>query len=227
MPKQKKESEETIEEDFFEKFRKILPFLPITLLAGISTQLILLTKYNALILFSWGQVINDTVLLCIPFSIMAAWAYFWQTDSDYTSTKKKMVIRFFTTIFIGIVLVSLTNLILPKAWAVPQYLFFMYMAGLGYFHLLKSSNHKPAELNKRNFWRPLGMLLCILLIFGLLFFYLDKIYSFFIKDAYIETEGWSREKIQYVNDKYIIYGSGSVLTKNDKNVIVFSGGTAQ
>lgn len=222
MTKKSKKEVSHIEDDFLERFWKLLPLFPITLILGTSTQLIFLAQYNAFALFSWTQVVNDTIMLCVPFSILAVWAYFGKTDSEYVSKKSVMVGRYFATFFIGIVLVTLMQRFFPWFKNIPTGLFLVYMTGLAYYHMLRGLGETaPAALKQRNFWRPTAMFFCVLASFGLAFYLLGNGYSYFTQRTYLHLESWKDEKIRYMNDKYIIYGEGKVAKNNDSiNIVI-------
>lgn len=210
--------------------RIILTIIPITLMVWTIGQVMILSKYNGLILFSWTQVINDTVLLIIP--IMFGWVgiFFY----SLASSKHGFWFNAWKTILaliIGFIFIVLVQLFI---WKNPYLLllFSTFLLGiLSYVAYTSGCDSGTKEVSDGIFdlMIPSVWIIGLILIFMVLFWVSSILYSGLYKDIKIEIKDPAslsgaliHEDVKYMNDKYIIYWSGNVMLNSGINKIVLS-----
>ena len=214
-----------------------LSLLPITLLVGILWQIAILSKYNALVFFSWWQVLNDTAILLLPviflfISLLLVDIFVYILNLNPIWLLKKFFISIINSLLILIILwllriipENLFNYYFMLNWFYYIFWLFLYIlvpfndkkekisicTKFRYFYIdLKNyiKNKKEERLSKLVFFLPI---IAFIFIFAIIFF-LSSLCSIWYKNLYEWTKiniNWNEIKVNYMNDKYIIYSSWS------------------
>lgn len=204
----------TLKTDF--KLEFLLALLPISALVWIIGQVTILSKYNAVVFFSWSQVFSDTAILIMLIVAFAVW-YFIKELFDTLSPSKTEKFRWFMfivySIFLIILFISLfkfTNL---------------YFVALSFFYLIWyttsifSKVWTPAKKIDWKYWIfifPTLPLTILLAVFIMLYGFFGMWYSYLYKNIEVKVNE-EHIPVNYMNDKFIIYWEGKVLPNNWNN----------
>lgn len=200
-------------DSFLDRIIKFLQFAPLLLILWALWQTMMLSNYNALVLFSWTQVFNDTVIIFIPFLMGGIWYYLWLIDCWYYPSIKWHVWRLVSIVVSIILCILVCAYIFPKnnLWLL---LLSWFMSLLWSFYSIFIPWNSKINIIKnnaiRNWLRPVILIPIILLLLPTLHNFFPRIYLFFYNNLEIQTNT-GNEKIRYMNDKYIIYGSWKIL----------------
>lgn len=188
-----------------------LSLLPITLLVGILWQITILSKYNAVVFFSWWQVLNDTAILML---LIVAYFLWYFTYNFFKTLKPTLWEKWRGFLFI-IYSFLLLSLIIYIFWIYNIYyvwIFLIYI--LWYLQSILNwtiNNNDKKNLNMK-YWIfiiPSISLYLIYLIFSILLCFSILVYHFLYTNIEIKMDNINHQ-INYINDKYIIYSSWSV-----------------
>lgn len=212
----------------FKKFKKewkitfLLSLLPITLLVGILWQIAILSKYNALVFFSWWQVLNDTAILMLQVIVfflwvLSAYVYYLIKTTKIEKWCSWIILFLFFSIVWWISIWFFKNIYITS---IITSFFLGYFAYVTTFIVWDRWKH-PGKND--NYIIPIIFNILILLIVLLFWFILNHFYSFLYQNIEIKIINTNQEvliwtwnktnetnyKINYMNDKYIIYSSWS------------------
>lgn len=187
-----------------------LSLLPVILVVWIVSQLFILTSYNAVIFFSWGQVLNDTIILSL-----LVWAFIWWYLSHDLFLKFNpsfcekwrgflfiIYIWFLVSVVLGLILHFTGSFNYYIVWILLFYLLWY----VSYFSLKFWQSQSDQKLDEKYwiFLVPSVYLIIYLLIFTLLFCWVKVLNSFIFKNTQVIINEQTY-KVNYMNDKYIFY----------------------
>lgn len=217
-----------------EKYEKYIKFLPLFLWVWVVWQILVLIQYDALPIFSWTQVVNDTVILLVPFSMIFLGFYAAKNDKHMGNYWLFLtIIRLIATCVIWVIGFSLfwwlMKFVTMSSWRDINYkiyalLIVFYCVGLFVWYILEpgGKNSWPIKNHAiRNFFRPSAFLVCILIT--ILASALWSLFSYTICYDWVKVSlHWEKETqvIQYMNDKYIIYWSGQFVPNDPEYAIL-------
>ncbi|EKD44782.1 MAG: hypothetical protein ACD_71C00007G0004 [uncultured bacterium (gcode 4)] len=215
---------------FIKKHSWFISIIPVALVIGMTTQIGLISTYNAWSCFDWSQVPNDTAILFLPVcSLFLGWiAFVWRTPDS----KWWYVWRFFITIA---VIVACEYLLAWIGYANPftfllwsSFIFGAILSLLTDFS--KWLDNKIGDFSDKrvsvNFffgifpWLIIMALLTIYMVFrGFSVLFYDGIY----KGSYVinhnaKSATWAtlpKLPLHYLNSKCVMYGTWLLITNNE------------
>lgn len=196
--------------------------LPISALIGILWQVTILSKYNAVVFFSWSQVFVDTALMFLPIIsfISGLLSYIIYCNVLKPKWKEKWIAFIF--IIFSIILFAL---ILWLIWYINLYLFnlcFFFLFGyITNFAFITSGIWEKMDPEKYSFLFPSAILGLVLAAGIVITSFFNIWYNHLYSNIQIQIES-KKYKVQYMNDKYIIYSDGKVIPNNDSVKFVIS-----
>lgn len=177
---------------------KYLSYTPILLLIWIVVQVSILAKYNALIFFSWGQVINDTIAILFWYIPMILWVFFTSSNLYPNTSKIYRFLQIFWTIIVWFV-VFIVAFNLKQLWVSMLSIFFVIWIILKITWAFKDDNDKISG-NKRLWALPMMLFLLVLIALISTFFF-----NFLNKGKTLLIDKNSIWTFNYMNDRFIIY----------------------
>lgn len=208
----------------FKKESKItfwLSLLPITLLIGILWQIAILSKYNAIVFFSWWQVLNDTSILMLQVIVFFLWVLSAYIYSLIKPSKIEKWISWIILFFFCIIVLSITILFLKNIYIFSIIILFLLWYFSYMFNFLVWNRWKHPGKND-NYVIPVILNLLVLLIVFLIWWMLNYFFSFLYKNIEIKVQD-KNHTINYINDKYILYSSWSevkIIPNDGKNEFI-------
>lgn len=201
-----------LEKEFKIKFW--ISLLPITLLIWIISQLLIITQYNAIMFFSWWQVLNDTII----FSLLVLALILWYLSHDLFLKFKPNIWEkwrwglfifyiLFLSFFILWFIAYFTNSFYYYITWIILFYFVWYILYLS-FQFWKSKWDKKLDEKYWIFLLPSLYLIMYLLVFTILFSWVKMLNNFIYQNIEIKIND-QNHKINYMNDKYIFYSSWS------------------
>lgn len=222
----------------FKKESKItfwLSLLPITLLVGVLWQIAILSKYNALVFFSWWQVLNDTSILMLQVIVFFLWVISAYIYSLIKPSKTEKWISWIILFFFCIIVLSITIWFLKNIYIFSIIVLFLLWYFSYMFNFLVWDRWKHPGKND-NYVIPVIFNLLVLLIVFLIWWMLNYFYSFLYQNIEIKVQNtstwttltWSNiwfksYEVKYMNDKYILYSSWSevkIIPNDGKNEFI-------
>lgn len=204
----------TLKTDF--KLEFLLSLIPISALIWAVWQIMILSKYNAVALFSWSQVFSDTAILMLLILSFAVW-YFTKELFEELSPNKTEKFRLF--MFINYSIFLLISLISFLKFA---NLYFVALAFLFLIWYTTSIFSRVGTTEKKINWKdwvfifPTLPLTILLAVFMILYFFFGMWYSYLYKNIEVKVNE-EYIPVNYMNDKFIIYWEGKVLPNNWNN----------
>lgn len=219
------------EDGMTEKYSNYIRFLPILLGIWILWQVLALLQYNALSLFSWTQVINDTTMLLVPFSMGVLWFFLGKNDKHVNFWFFISLTRALITLLVWwmgfailVIIIGLIGFPIQSInYKIYAILLIFYCIGLivSFFVDLVDKNKKEPIKNHfiRNFFRPIVPFPLILILLVTLIFWWLGVYAYIYEWVNIRLHGETKnQQILYMNDKYILYGTGQFVINNPEYV---------
>jgi len=189
------------------KIAFLLSLLPITLLVGILWQIAILSKYNAIVFFSWWQVLNDTSILMLQVIVFFLWVlsayiYFLIKPSKTEKWISWIILFFFFVFAVWISLWFFQNIYI---FSIIASFFFWYFSYVMTFIIWDKWKH---PWKNDNYFIPIIFSIFILTIVLLFWFIFNYFYSCLYQNIEIKINN-QKHTINYMNDKYILYSSWS------------------
>lgn len=208
----------TLKTDF--KLEFWIALFPISAIVWIIWQIIILSKYNAVALFSWSQVFSDSAILIMLVLSFAIW--YISKDLFYKLSPTK------TEKFRGFMFIIYTIFLI--LFIIPLFKFVnLYFATLSFFFLIwyitsiTSNIWKSKKKFDEKYWIfvvPTIPLIIILAMFIVAYWFLGMWYSYLYKNIEVKVN-WEYIPVNYMNDKFIIYWEWKVLPNNwDKEFLI-------
>lgn len=178
---------------------------PIFLVFGVLWQITMLSKYNAIVFFSWGQVLNDTSALLPQFIILILWSlsayiYYLINISEKEKWGSIWLLCLFFGIFLWIILWILKNSYLSS------FICSFFLWYLSYVTIFLVWDKWKKTHKNENYYMPVILMILVLAIVLLFWSILSYFYSFLYQNIEIKINS-QNNKINYMNDKYIFYSS--------------------
>lgn len=187
-----------------------LSLLPITLLVGILWQIAILSKYNAIVFFSWWQVLNDTAIVMLLIISYIWWYFsynFFKTFKPNLPEKwRGFLFIIYSFFLITIIFYFLWIFNIYLIWIFIFYIFWYFQSILDW--TIKNNENVNFNLKYWIFIISSIPLYIIYLLFILILCFSILVYNFIYQNIEIKIEKINY-KINYMNDKYIIYSSWS------------------
>lgn len=195
------------------KLEFLLSLLPISVLVWIIWQVTILSKYNAVVFFSWSQVFSDTAILLMLVLAFGIW-YFVKELFYELSPSRTEKLRWFMfiiySIFLIVILMSIFKF--TNIYFMALSLFFLFWYSISSLYKLWIQDKKINE----KYWIfifPSLPLVIFLLSFTLLYSFFALWYSYLYKNIEVKVNtGYAQ--VNYMNDKFIIYWEGKILPNN-------------
>ncbi|EKD65814.1 MAG: hypothetical protein ACD_49C00083G0001 [uncultured bacterium (gcode 4)] len=201
--------------------------LPITLLIWILWQIVILSKYNAIALFSWSQIFSDTVILFLPLLSGFAWYFSLKILDMIDWVNNKIKIYSLLFILFIIIIYSFIMGILSYYNYIP-FNFYLNSLNILFVSWAIFSFNSTLKIDKDNktsdkflFIFPSLILILITLSFTIILWLFGILYSYVYRNIKIEISNKQYE-IQYMNDKYIIYWSWKITPNDWKNKFIIN-----
>ena len=204
----------TLKTDF--KLEFLLSLIPISALIWAVWQIMILSKYNAVALFSWSQVFSDTAILIMLILAFAVW-YFTKELFEELSPTKTEKIRWFMfinySIFLLIILISFLKF--ANLYFVALIFFFLIWYTTSIFSKV-GTTEKKINWKYWIFIFPTLPLIILLGFFIMLYKFFGMWYSYLYKNIQVKVNE-EYIPVNYMNDKFIIYWEWKVLPNNWNN----------
>lgn len=199
----------------------LVAIFPIFLVFWILWQITMLSKYNAISFFSWGQVLNDTSVLLLPVIVLFLWTFSSYIYFSIKTTKKEKTWSLVILFLFFIVVWSIFSWIFRNNYF-TSFICSFFLWYLCYIvNILMKDRWKNPSKND-NYIIPMIMNLFVLLVIFLFWFVLNYFYSFLYKNIEVKIDN-EIHKINYMNDKYIFYSIWSevkIIPNDGKNEFI-------
>lgn len=229
-----KELIKTLENEFNLNFF-IKVALPFSLLIWILWQIIILSRFNSVVLFSWGQVFTDTTILVIPLTVFIIWynsfnilkRFYAFNISCWHKILWLISILFYIFIFLGLILDIFLKynyyLIIMCFSYLVWYICYLIWA---FDYDSKPSKSKNIEKTRiiLSYLFPFIIIIFISSLSVALYWLFNMQYTLLYNNIKIKINNIDY-KVEYMNDKYVIYLTWSdikVAHNNDENEILIS-----
>ncbi|EKD44714.1 MAG: hypothetical protein ACD_71C00032G0002 [uncultured bacterium (gcode 4)] len=197
--------------------------LSTTLLIWILWQIIILSKFNAIVFFSWSQIFSDTAILFIPVLALFSGHFSYKFLNKFKivlTVKARSFLFLIEIIFIlWVVYITLCQYLVTTVnlYFLNLTVFFLFWFLLSIFD--KKVEEKKVDFDKWIFAFPALVLSLVLLLFLILLWIFNILYHYIYTNIYVNIDN-TQYKVQYMNDKYIIYWSWNVIPNDWKNRFV-------
>lgn len=193
--------------------------LPLMLIIWILWQVVMLSKYNAIAFFSWSQIFSDTAILFIPLLSFLFGFISIKALKGFDKTDWKIILRsVMFIVYITIIIAALSwVLIYFKINVLSYYIVSLFSSFLlwAMTWAVESKNKAKEFDDKWLFLLPSASLGLVVLPFILIYSLFTLLYSYIYMNVDVKIKD-KQYKVEYMNDKYIIYWSWNVISNDWK-----------
>lgn len=198
-----------------------IAIFPIFLVIWILWQITMLSKYNAISFFSWGQILSDTAILLPQVIVLILWFLSAYIYFLFETSKKEKSISFILLFLFFSVIWWITSGVLKNSY-LTSFICSFFLWYLCYIMSFIVWDKWAQESKNDNYYMPIILKIWVLVIIILFWLILSYFYSFLYKNIDIKIQDKNYE-VNYMNDKYIFYSNWSeikIIPNDGKNEFI-------